>query len=580
MLNPFMLKFLSINNLAVIENLQIDFKENLNAISGETGAGKSILIDALALLLGARAATDLIRTGEQRALVEGFFEFGAGKVEKLRSLLAVHEIEIENERIFVRRELHVAGRSRIFINDQIANLATLKAVGPLLVEIHGQGEQYALGAATAQMDFLDEFADCQDLRGEVSQVYRRWKEAARKLEEFRRKVAEHARAGEVIAYQLQELETIAPRHGEDEELAVEKVLLANAEKAFELSTEAYAGLYESDENVIERLGSIKRRVQDLALIDPRVGQELETIEAAILSLTDAAESLRGYTERIDFSPARLDQIEGRLAELEKLKRRYGLDLREIVKLKSDLQQRLAEMSDVSGRMETYRAELAEASHEYRMLAEKLTARRREAVPSLEKRIETELAAVAMERARFVVEIKTAECVGGDGGALDAVAVPETPETFYPSANGADRIEFMLSVNEGESVRPLARVASGGELSRLMLTLHTVCRKGHAGGDRTEDFTLVFDEIDAGVSGRAAEAVGRRLRLLAEKQQILCVSHQAQIVRFAHHHFVVSKSVNEGRTVTNIKELIKDERIGELARLIGGAEDITTARETA
>ncbi|MBA2503033.1 MAG: AAA family ATPase, partial [Pyrinomonadaceae bacterium] len=392
-----MLKFLSITNLAVIENLQIDFKENLNAISGETGAGKSILIDALALLLGARAATDLIRTGEQRALVEGFFELSARSLEKLRSVLGNYEIELEDEKLFVRRELHVAGRSRLFINDQIANLATLKAIAPLLVEIHGQGEQYALGAAQAQMEFLDEFADCRNLRVEIAGVYARWKRAWRTLDGFRRKVSEHARAGEVLAYQLQELETIAPRPGEDEELTAEKVLLANAEKAFELSTNAYAGLYESDDNVIERLSLIKRRVQDLAFIDPRVNGDLEIIEAAILSLTDTAESLRKFNERIDFSPARLDRIEERLAELEKLKRRYNLGLSEIVELKSDLQQRLAEMIDVSGRMEMYRAELAESVQDYRRVAAKLTARRREAAPILEKRIESELAAVAMER---------------------------------------------------------------------------------------------------------------------------------------------------------------------------------------
>lgn len=578
-----MLKFLSINNLAVIENLQIDFKENLNVISGETGAGKSILVDALALLLGARAATDLIRTGAERALVEGSFEFGDDVLEKIRSLLEQFEVEVEEGKIFIRREIHVANRSRLFINDQIANLAALKAIAPHLVEIHGQGEQYALGAAGAQMKFLDDFAGCQDLRRQVAQAYAEWKAAGESLEEFRRKVSEHARAGEVVAYQLRELETVAPRPGEDEELAAEKALLANAEKAFELSHNAYAELYETDKNVIERLSLIKRRVQDLAAIDPRVAQNVEALEAAILTLTDVAESFRGYHERIDFSPARLDRLEERLAELERLKRKYNLDLAEIIELKGDLQQRRDEMSDATGRMEAHRAELAEASQNYRELAGRLTKERRAAAFLLERKVETELAEVAMGRTRFVIGVTTAEERAGDKELIEKNGADDTERVSgacYWTANGADNIEFLISVNEGESVRPLSRVASGGELSRLMLTLHTVCRVNGAGGAGDEEPTLVFDEIDAGVSGRVAEAVGQRLRALAARRQILCVTHQAQIARFAKHHFVVSKNVKGGRTFADIKELNDDERIGELARLIGGAEDVTTARETA
>ncbi len=578
-----MLKFLSINNLAVIENLQIDFKENLNVISGETGAGKSILVDALALLLGARAATDLIRTGAQRALVEGAFEFDNDVLEKIRSLLERFGVEVEEGKIFIRREIHVANRSRLFINDQIANLAALRTIAPYLVEIHGQGEQYALGAVGEQMRFLDDFAGCQDLRRQVAQAYANWKAAGESLEEFRRKVSEHARAGEVVAYQLRELETIAPLPGEDEELTAEKVLLANAEKAYELSHNAYAELYETDKNVIERLSLVKRRVQDLAAIDPRVAPDVEALEAAILTLTDVAESFRGYNERIDFSPVRLDKIEERLAELERLKRKHNLDLVELVELKGDLQQRLNEMSDATERMEAHRAALADASQNYRELSRRLTKERRTAASLLEQRVETELAEVAMGRTRFVIGVTTAEERAGDEKFVEKRELGDEeriPEASYWTANGADSIEFLISVNEGESVRALSRVASGGEFSRLMLTLHTVCRASGTGDVRDEEPTLVFDEIDAGVSGRVAEAVGQRLRALAAQRQILCVTHQAQIARFAKHHFVVSKNVKDGRTFAAIQELSDEERIGELARLIGGAEDVTTTRETA
>lgn len=554
-----MLKSLNISNLAVIRELSVQFREGLNLLTGETGAGKSIIIDALNLLGGERATSELIRTDERRAVIEG--AFASDNAKTVRRILDESGIEGEDGEVIIRRELSESGRSRAFINDQLTTLAVVKTLAPHLFEIHGQGEQYALTAANTQLELLDDFAGAS--RREVAEAYLETKTARRKLEEYGRSHAERVRMSDYLAYQLKEIERIAPRPGEDEELEAERKLLAHAEKLLASSAEAFAELYESDQSVLSRLSLVRKRIQESSALDKRIGQTLDAVETASALLADAAENLRGYGADIDFSKERIEEVEDRLAELEGLKRKYGKSLHEICELKVSIAGQLSEVDTAAEREQCLRSELASSEARYSASASALSAMRRAAARELERRVMSELPELAMERARFSVSFARA-------AASEAQFSEWTP-------HGYDRIEFLFSANEGETARPLARVASGGELSRLMLTLRAVCQSESGAG---RGGTLIFDEIDAGVSGRVAEAVGRRLHGLARGRQILCVTHQPQIARFADHHLRITKSVRHKRTVTAIEVLDGEGRIGELARLIGGAETVETAREAA
>jgi DNA repair protein RecN (Recombination protein N) len=554
-----MLKFLNISNLAVIRELSVQFHGGLNLLTGETGAGKSIIIDALNLLGGERATTELIRTGERRAVVEG--EFASDNDLDVRRILEAANIEFDDDQIVIRREVLESGRSRVFVNEQMTTLTILKSLASHLFEIHGQGEQYALATSETQLELLDDFAGL-DRRG-IAEAYTNLKHARQRLEEFERNYAEQVRMRDYLAYQLKEIENIAPRPAEDEALEAERTLLSHAEKAFTLSGEAYAELYESDRSILDRLAVVRRRIEELLTVDRRVGQTFESIEAASALLSDVAEHLRDYGAGIDFSSQRIEEVENRLAELEKLKRRYGTNLKEICELRNRLEEQLAEIDDATPKRESLNLELQTAREHYLEVASKLSAVRRKAAKTLEERVMDELKELAMERARFAVNFTAREKNEADFADW--------------TRNGFDRIEFLLSANEGETARSLAKVASGGELSRLMLTLRTLSRRENSvAGART----LIFDEIDNGISGRVAEAVGRRLQSLAEKQQILCVTHQPQIARFADHHFRVTKNVRQKRTLTEIEELDREGRIGELSNLIGGAKDAQTTRDAA
>ncbi|HEX8473704.1 MAG TPA: DNA repair protein RecN [Pyrinomonadaceae bacterium] len=581
-----MLKFLSITNLAVIQRLSFDLHEGLNLLTGETGAGKSIVVDALGLLLGGRGTADIVRTGERAALVEGIFELAGERERRVRVALAEIGIEKDaDEEIAIRREVQASGRSRIFINDKSVTAATLKNLQPFLVEIHGQGEQYTLSATRSQLDMLDAFAGCVDVRREAGRLYARWKASVEALRTLERDEAARERASDMLRFQIAEIDKAAPRAGEDEELSAERTLLAHAEKALELSAGAYAELYESDASALSQLAAVRRRLQELSAIDSRVASLLEGVETASVALTDVAEGLRGYGVGVDFSASRLTEIENRLAELERLKRKYGRDLQGLLAAREELQRQLEQMGNLAERERELLEEVERAERAYEPVAKRLTKIRRAAATRLEREVTEELRHVALERARFVVSMETGvpESVSGLAFAEAGTEASANSNASFWTPYGADRVEFLFSANVGESVRPLSRVASGGELSRLMLTLRTVCREASsaavADGENACG-TLVFDEIDTGIGGRVAEAVGRRLSTLSAAQQVICVTHQPQIARFADHHYTVTKGVEEGRTVTRVRELEVEERVGELARMIGGAEDVETARETA
>lgn len=567
-----MLKFLNISNFAVIHHLRVDFNHGLNVLTGETGSGKSIIVEALGLLLGARSSSTQIRTGERMAFVEGVFEAARAQQAVIRDVLAAAEIEhMEGDEMIVRREIYASGRSRNFINDQSVTVAALRALQPHLVEIHGQGEQRALLSAQSHLELLDAFAGSVELRAEVAEAFQSWRAAQGALRALESDLAERERLSDLIEYQLREIASVGPQVGEEEVLLAERHLLANAEKILQLTTSAYTELYESDESVLSRLAVIRRQVEKLGELDARVRSILELLVAAIESLTGVAEALRGSVAGRGFSPARLGEVEHRLAELERLKRKYHTDLQGLSGMQEELAARLKKFNEVVESEGALRESLERAGHDYGVAAGRLSSIRREAAPRLERHVIRDLRQVAMEHARFVVSIRTAPLEAPAPDASEPAR--EGVDPFHQT--GADRVEFQLSANPGEDPRPLAQIASGGELSRLMLTLRTVCK-----GDAGPGHTVVFDEIDAGIGGRVAEAVGRRLRDLSATRQVLCVTHQAQIARFADYHYAVAKRLEGGRTVTTVRALDRDDRVGELSRMIGGAEDVASTREAA
>lgn len=566
-----MLKYLNISNFAVIERLEVHFHSGLNLLTGETGSGKSIIVDSLSLLMGARASTLQVRTDERVATVEGLFMVGKERRQAVEQLLAGVGVEIEDgSELLIRREIHANGRSRIFVEDQSVTAATLRSLQPFLVAIHGQGEQRSLLSAQSQMELLDSFGANHLLRERVAEAYRRWRAILAELSVLEREMMERERAVDLLQYELSEIKQIAPKPNEDHELAAERKLLANSEKLFQLGTGVYTELYEKDGSVIDRLAALRRQLEELSTIDTRVVPLLELLQQSAASLMDISEALRNYGEGVEFSPGRLAEIEDRLAVLERLKRKYNADLEGILKVKEQLSERLQRLSDLSEREEALRTELKVAEEDYKRDAGELTERRLKAAESLGARVMEDLRFVAMEQARFFVLVRTAKAPSEETKG-EASYSEESDGGSYFTPHGADRVEFYLNANPGEEPRPLSRVASGGELSRLMLTIRTVSMSTQTRG-AGDGGTVVFDEIDVGIGGRVAEAVGRRLKSLAESRQVLCVTHQPQIARFADHHFVVSKEVLKGRTTTAVKELVDAARIEELARMIGGGEE--------
>ena len=575
-----MLKFLNISNFAVIQNLEINFGSGLNLLTGETGSGKSIIVDALSLLMGGRGSSTIVRTGERLAYIEALFSFEAKEEEhEARRLLAENGIEGHAEgEILVRRELYSTGRSRIFIDDQNATAGLLRALQPFLLEIHGQGEQRALLSTQSHRDLLDSFAGCLALKEQVRTAYVSWKAAVRVVQTLEAERNEYEKSGKLLQHQLAEIESMRPKLGEDEELSAEKMMLTHAEKLTQLSAGAYAELYERDESILARLASVRRQLEELSRIDTRLGQALEAVRTSEASLIDVAEVVRSYASSIDFSPGRLDQIETRLAELERLKRRYNTNLLGILELEDQFRKKLSAVEDFNERMLEAQSALASMRREYVAQAARLTACRVKSAPKFAKRVMADLKPLAMDQAQFIIAIDTATMEKDfEREAFETETAQDLSEkkSFF-SAEGADRLEFLFSANPGESVRSLAQTASGGELSRLMLTLRTVCQEE----EKRMSGTVIFDEIDAGIGGRVAEAVGLRLKALSANRQVLCVTHQPQIARFADQHFVVSKDFEEGRTRTHVKLLEREERVEELARMIGGSEQSQKTLEAA
>jgi len=542
-----MLRFLRIDHLAVIDALQVEFQPGLNVLTGETGAGKSMLVEAVGLLMGGRADADLIRTGESQAVVQAIFDLGG---------LTPATTGADPLELIVRRDVNAQGRSRAFVNDAVVTAATLGERTSPLVELHGQHEHQTLLDPQSHLLIVDEFAGLSERREEVAAAFRRWRHLRSQYEAFQMDERERAARIDLLKFQAGELEKANLRAGEDEELETARRVLASADKLQRLCSEAYAALYESDEAALGRLGTVWKRVSELADVDPVFLPHVEARDAIKSQLEDLALALRGYRENIDASPERLQQVEDRLATLERLKRKYGPTLTDALARRDAISRQLDTLQNADERRADLEAETAVAKSEFLTRARALSQKRREASKDFAAQIRRLLGELAMGRTEFEVRF--------------AADVAETAWT----ESGIDVAECYLSANVGEEPRPLARIASGGELSRVMLAIRTL-----AAAD-TPGKTLIFDEIDAGIGGRVADVVGRRLRRLGEKFQVLCITHLPQIAAAGHLHFQISKSVVGGRTRTQVVRLGERERVEELARMMGGAATTDASRAAA
>lgn len=542
-----MIKVIKINNIALAAQVELELAGGLTLLTGETGAGKSILVDALSLVLGARASADLIRTGEDVGSVEALVEWSGAE-----DFLARHGLPCDGSEVVLRREIQASGKGRASINGALAPVGLLRELSGALARLHGQHEPQGLLDPGTHLEILDRFARLDtDVLVAPFQALRASEQALAELQRDRR---EHARRSENLRFQLDEIDQAHLSAGEDEALRLEKLLCLNAGRLAQLSGEAYALLYDDEAAVLARLGQAFKRVEELASLDPRFAPHLERRPELRAQLEDLAFFLRDYGENLDLRPGRLDEIEARLASIERLQRKYGSTVDEVLAYAEQCRAELAASASPEERERQLQTERQSAMRVYLEHAQRLAERRRSAARELSQRMEAELGELAMERTRFAVRF-TPEAV--------ASADPADADTRGWSARGLEDAEFLLSPNPGEELRPLARIASGGELARILLALTVAANLDEA------PRTLVFDEVDSGIGGRVAEVVGRKLRALARRHQVLCVTHLPQIAAYAEHHYVVRKRQGRTRTVTEVASVSGDQRIEEIARMLGG-----------
>ena len=553
-----MLSTLKLKNIALISELQIEFGEGLNLLTGETGSGKSIIVDSLGAITGDRVSSELIKEGADTGVIEGVFSLKMN--DEVRSLFEESGLDVDDSEfaeIIIKREISAAGRNRIFINNQSATQSFLKKLGVFLVDIHGQGEQAAIYSPSNHLSILDGHLGDDSLLKQVASKHESVAKTLRELEQLDNDESQKLQLTDVLRFQVEELERAGLVDGEEETLEEDRKRLNNIEKLTLLSGDAYKLLYENEESVVSSLDKIIRRIEELKEFESSFSEYSEGLNSSQVILSELAFALRDFRGSLEFSSDRLTEIESRLAEISRLKKKYGGTVETVLARLAECKERLANMESSELRRTELQRTLAKAKDEYLKVADALHEKRTSKSADFSRQIEKELKDVALEKARFEVRI--------DGDREDAASF---------TRNGYDSAEFFFSANPGESLRPLVKVASGGEASRLMLTLKTV------GISDVEDKAVVFDEIDTGISGRVAEAVGKKLKRLSKTQQVLCVTHQPQVAALADHHLLIDKTVVKGRTEVSVKNLNENDRIEEVARMIAGEKITESAMEHA
>ncbi len=553
-----MLSLLKIKNIALIDELALEFGRGLNLLTGETGSGKSIIVDSLGALTGERVSSDLIKEGTNQAQIEGLFTV-RGDAD-LYETFYQSGIELEDAGeidLIVRRELSLSGKNRIFVNNQLVTQAFLRKIGAFLVDIHGQGEQATLFNASTHLEMLDEFANVQSLRDKTAEKFKKLAQIRREIESLREDEAQKLQLLDILQFQVEEIGKANLQTGEDESLEEEKRRLNNVEKLSSLSEESYLLLYENEDATLTTLEKVVKKIAELSEYESKFAEYNEPLTNAQAVLEDLAFAVRDFRGSLEFSPERLEEIESRLAEISRLKRKYGGKIEAVLAHFAESSERLKNIETAELRETELRKEMTGARTDYLKTARELHDKRDKSAKKLEKEVEMNLKAVSLEKARFEVRLSA-----------------DADDDKSLTAKGFDRAEFYFSANPGESVKPIGKVASGGELSRLMLILNTTTKLSESAK------TMVFDEIDTGIGGRVAEAVGVKLKELSKTQQVLCVTHQPQVASLADHHFVVRKEAIKNRTQVCVRELDQTEQVEELARMLAGEKITDTARQHA
>ena len=570
-----MLIEMRLENYAVIDNLVVEFGPGLNLLTGETGAGKSILVDALALLLGDKASSGVIRDGTERAMVSALFEAEGAAEKPLAAILEANGLdESDDGALILRREIAASGKGRVFVNNQPATVAVLRLLAPYLATIHAQNESILSFDGPARLALLDAFEGSEVEAVETK--FAAWKEIRTRIEDLERGEQDRLRLVDLWIFQKREIEEGRLQSGEDQQLETEKRVLANAEKIYNAAMNAFDLLYEGNGSTASSLRAAQKQVEELVRYEPKFQDALAALETARISVEDVGATVRDYAGGIHASPEHLAQVEDRLALLDRLKRKYGPTLEAVIQFGVDVSRKFSEVENKDEILRGLRNELAKAAGDYLRAARQFSKKRADAARRLEKLVEAEINDLAM-KSRFRIEMTSSEEEGN----------------WTPS--GIDQIVYMISTNPGEPLRQLEHIASGGELSRVMLALkasveaespraRAIGAKDPASRKGREKWgtqkTMVFDEIDTGIGGRAAEAVGRKLKSLARSSQVLCVTHLPQIATFGDHHYVIEKKASAGRTRTSIRRVTGEERTEEVARMLSGAKLTETSRKHA
>lgn len=556
-----MIKSLLIQDYALIEKIEVDFKSGLNIITGETGAGKSILIDAMSLLLGERASTDVIRKGAEKSTVEGIFE--GDKNKRVKTFLTENELDDLPE-LIIRREISSKGSNRCFVNDSPVALNVIKDLGDLLVDLHGQHEHQSLLKKETHINFLDGFGNNEELLRSYKWLYASLNKLLAELKEIKDKDAAYRGKRDVLEFQIKEIDAVSPQLGEEEKLAGELKILENSEKLLGLTNAIYERLYESENSVQDTLSKIKNDLMELAKIDPSFNESSKECETALTLINDISDYMRKYKAKIDIEPEQVEAVRERLGSINLLKKKYGGSIEALIELRRKIGEEFKAADNYSQSIADLDKKIKAVRENASSAAEKLSKERIKISKNVKKEIELILAELGIPNAKFEVRISQRELNKTDENSLRF-----NNKNFSYDSNGCDEVEFYISTNIGEDVKPLAKVASGGEVSRIMLALKSVLAKS----DKLP--LLIFDEIDSGISGNIAQKVGQALKSLASFHQIIAITHLPQIAAFSDQHYAVEKKTIEDRVISSIRKLDDRGKVIEVAKLLSG-EKVTDA----
>lgn len=540
-----MLLELRIKNFAIIDELSLTFTKGLNVLTGETGAGKSIILNAVNVLLGEKVSEDWIRSSEEEANVEAIFDISKNREmrEKVREKSIPLKREGEEDLLLIRRVISRSGRGKVFINGNLATLRMLSEIGEDLLSVYGQHEHQSLQRVETHIDLLDEFGDLFNLREEFLKHHQEFISLSEETERIRIEKEKRLKEKELMTFQSKEIEASKVQVGEEESLKEERIILNHAKRLMDFAHASIEILYSEESSVVERIQRILRQGREMATIDPALSPPLKILESTLIQLEEIIIALKDYSKRIEVNPGRIDEIESRLEEIDRLKRKYGPTIQDVLSFKEKIDRELKSFTSDEERLTQLEVQLKPLQQKVSDLSNRLSEERKKVALELKKSIEKELSSLGMKRTTFEIRI----------------------DPFPISSKGSDRVEFLISPNLGEEVKPLAKIASGGELSRMMLAMKKILAK--VGGRQV----LIFDEVDSGIGGAMAEVVGRKLKELSRHHQVICVTHLPQIACFADQHYSVKKEVRAGRTITLVNHLDQEAIVEEIARMLGGVK---------